>query len=123
MPKLMQNDADEVQSSCRWIGIKTIVPNNRERAGRADGAMKNCAYVTDTRKHVKPGKAIRQRLRIPCIWQWSPDKVPVDRIRTSFSESGRCIGARQRIKIGVDSDFYRARENVSPHVCSKLKGN
>src|SRR5262245_25712531 len=121
MPQLMQNNADEVQSSCGRIGIKTIVPNNRERAGRADGAIKNCVDVTDIRKHVKPGKTIRQRLRIPCIWQWSPSKVPMRGIRTSLSESGRCIGARQRIKIGVDSYFYRAREKVSPHVCSKLK--
>ncbi len=92
MSQLMENHAHEVQRSGGRIAVETIVPHQRERAGRADAAVEDRADVARPRTEIAAGEAIRQGLGIPGIGQRRADEVAMGGFRAGGSE-GRGTGA------------------------------
>src|SRR6266576_792821 len=90
VPKFVQNDAYEVQCVRRRIAVETIVPNQRERAGRTDGAIE----LRDDITAISPGTKVStrtticQRLWVPCVRQQRTGEIPMDRLSSSRPE--RC---------------------------------
>src|SRR5262249_26508834 len=86
VPELMEKDRHEVHCSRWWIGVKTIIPNQRECAGSPDATVESRADVTSAWVKVNAGQAIRESHWVPSLSHWCPDEVAKNGCGTSGPE-------------------------------------